>query len=143
MEVSHVRNRLRSAIASARGRAQERRRLNAEAERAFDSFLEMATPLFKQTANALKVEAGVAFSVFTPERALRLASDRTRDDFIELTLDTTGDIPRVVGRISYGRGSRTVDDERTVKEGATPGEIGEDELLTFLLDALQPWLERH
>ena len=143
MEVSHVRNRLRSAIEAARGRAQERRQLNAEAERAFESFLQIAAPLCKQMANALKVEAGLAFSVFTPERAVRLASDRTRDDFIEITLDTTGASPRVVGRISYGRGSRTIDDERTVKEGALPGDIGEDDLLAFLLDALQPWLERH
>lgn len=143
MEVSHVRNRLRSAIEAARGRAQERRQLNAQAELAFASFLQIATPLLKQVANALKVEAGLAFSVFTPERALRLASDRTRDDFIEITLDTTGASPRVVGRISYGRGSRTIDEERTVKDGALPDAIGEDDLLTFLVDALQPWLERH
>ena len=143
MEVSHVRNRLRSAIEAARARGQERRQRNTEAERAFGVFLEMAAPLFRQTANALKVEAGLAFSVFTPERSLRLASDRSAEDFIEVTLDTGGNNPQVIGRISRGRGSRTIDAERPVKEGASPDAIGEEDLLAFLVDALQPWLERH
>lgn len=141
MEVSHVRNRLRFAIDAARERAQHRRDRTAAAERAFAAFLEMATPLVRQLANALKVE-GYAFTVFTPEGALRLASERARDDFIELSLDTSGERPGVIARVSFTRGSRTVDEERPVKPGASPDAIAEDELLAFLLDALEPWLER-
>lgn len=141
MEVSHVRNRLRLALQTARERAQARRQRIAEAEQAFERFLAMTTPIARQLANALKVE-GYAFTVFTPERALRLAADRGRDEFIDLSLDTSGDEPQVMARISYSRGSRTLEAERPVKPGAAPDAISEEEVLDFLLDALQPWMGR-
>lgn len=141
MEVSHVRNRLRAAIESAREGARRRRSQVTEAERGFATLLEMATPVARQVAGVLKSE-GYAFTVFTPERSLRLASDRSRDDFIELSLDTSGDVPEVVGRISRVRGSRTVDEERRLKPGSPPDAITEDDVLQFFLDALAPWLER-
>src|SRR5262245_27581234 len=100
----------------------------------------MATPVVRQLTNALKVE-GQAFTLFTPEGSLRLASDRWRDDFIELTLDTTPDPAEVVARVSSARGSRTVDLERRLKPGVAPDEITEEEVLEFFLDALGPWLE--
>ncbi len=56
-------------------------------------------PLFRQVANILKAER-YAFSVFTPTGGVRLMSDRSADDFIELSLDTTGERPVVVGVIS-------------------------------------------
>ena len=141
MEVSHVRNRLRIATEAARERAQRRRLHVAEGERGFDTFLAVATPVVRQLANAMKVD-GHAFTVFTPERALRLASDRARNDFIELTLDTERDPPEILGRVSYSRGSRTVDEERRVKPGSPPETVTEEELLEFLLVALEPWLGR-
>ena len=142
MEVSLVRKRLKSAIDRARERSQQRRQRTAEAERAYQKFLdEIATPIAKQLANSLKAE-GYAFTVFTPGGGLRLASDRGRDDYIELALDNTGDEPQVVGRLSRTRGSRTIEDERPVKPGVAPESITEDELLEFFLDALEPWLER-
>jgi hypothetical protein len=142
VEVSLVRKRLKSAIDRARERSQQRRQRTAEAERAYQRFLDdLATPIAKQLANALKAE-GYAFTVFTPGGGLRLASDRGRDDYIELALDTTGEEPQVVGRVSRARGSRTIEDERPVKPGVAPDAITEDELLEFLLDALEPWLER-
>lgn len=142
MEVSQVRKRLKSAIDAARERASRRRERMAEAQRAFDTFLsEVATPVARQLANAMKSE-GYSFTVFTPGNGLRLASDRSRDDFIDLELDTTGDKPEVMARVSQQRGSRTRDEEIPVKRGAAPAEISEDELLDFLLSALEPWLER-
>ena len=142
MEVAQVRKRLKSAIDAARTRAQERRQRTAAADTAFATLLEdVATPLFRQMANALKAE-GQTFTVFTPGGSVRLASDRSRDDFIDLALDTSGDKPQVLGRISFTRGSRTIDQERPVRAGAAPDEITEDELLEFLVDALEPWLER-
>lgn len=141
MEISHVRNRLRLATEQARARAERRRQDVAAAERAFDTFLPMATGVARQLVNALKVE-NHAFTLFTPERSLRLASDRVRDDFIELTLDTTSDPPEVAARVSRVRGSRTVDVERRLKPGASPDAITEEEVLEFFLDALHPWLER-
>jgi hypothetical protein len=142
MEVSLVRKRLKAAIDAARGRAQERRQRNAAADTAYSDFLEnVATPLFRQVASALKAE-GHAFTVFTPGGSVRLASDRSRDDFMDLTLDTSGEVPQVLARISFSRGSRTIDQERPVRAGAGPEAITEEELLEFIVDALEPWIER-
>jgi hypothetical protein len=142
VEVSHVRRRLKQAIDAARERARARRTRIDEAERAFGTFLaDVATPVTRQVANALKVE-GHAFTVFTPGGGLRLASDRGRDDFIEFVLDTQGDAAEVIARISYSRGSRTVDEERPIKRGTPVDAVSEEDVLEFLMDALQPWLER-
>ena len=141
MEVAYVRNRLRSSIERARQQAQSRRQQISEAEQSYAGFLKVAEPILRQLANALRVE-GIAFTLFTPEQSLRLASDRSRVDYIELTLDTDTQPPAVMLRTSYARGSRTVEEERPLKAGATPDQISEEELLTLLLDALSPWLER-
>lgn len=129
-------------MAKARERAQKRRQRAADAESAYDGFLShTAAPLAKQIAGALNAE-GYAFVVSTPGRGLRLALDRGRDDFVELSLDTSGDEPLVVGRIRRTRGSRTTDEERAVKAGAGPDQLSESDVLEFLVDALEPWLER-
>lgn len=142
MEVSAVRNRLRRTLEAARDRGQQRRQRTADAEKEYAAFLEqVAIPVTRQLANALKVE-GYAFTVFTPGGGLRLASDRGRDDYIDFELDTIAPTPQVVGRISYSRGSRTLDAERPVKDGVRPGALTEDDVLEFLLNALEPWLER-
>jgi hypothetical protein len=130
------------AIAAARERARQRREQTAEAEAAYEAFLQqLAGPLMKQVANALKAE-GYLFTVFTPGDGLRLASDRSRDDFIEFALDTASSPPQIIGRISRTRGSRTLTDERPVRTGAAPGALTEEDVLAFLVDALEPWLER-
>ena len=142
MEVSFVRNHLQRAIERARDKAQQRRQRTAEAEKAYAVFLDrVATPVTRMLANALKSE-GRLFTVFTPTGGLRLASDHGRDDYIEFALDTSGDEPKAIGRISRARGSRTLEDERPIKAGATPEALTEEDVLTFLIDALEPWLER-
>jgi hypothetical protein len=142
VEVAQVRKRVQASIAAARERTQHRRQRAAEAERTYAAFLQnVATPITRHVANALKAE-GHAFTVFTPSGGLRLAADRGRDDFIEFALDTDADVPQVVGRISHTRGSRTMDEERPIKRGAAPDALTEDDVLDFLLGALEPWLER-
>jgi hypothetical protein len=142
VEVSQVRRQLQLAIASGRQRAQIQRQRTADAEKAYATFLqEVATPVTRQLANALKAE-GYAFTVFTPGDGLRLAADRGRDDFIEFALDTSSTPPRVIGRISHSRGSRTSDQERPLKAGAPPETLTEQDVLDFLLSALDPWFER-
>jgi hypothetical protein len=141
VEVSLVRKRLKTAIDAARERGQQRRQRTADAERAFDAFLtNVATPVTRQVANALKAE-GYSFTVFTPSGGLRLASEKTRDDFIELSLDAS-DPPQVIARISHSRGSRTIDEERPLTRGAAPEAVTEEDVLEFLVDALAPWLEK-
>jgi len=142
MEISYVRNLLKKAIEQARQRAQTRRQRAAEAERAFATFLEtVGVPVTKQVANALKAE-GHAFTVFTPGDGLRLAADRSRDDYVDIALDTSGDRPQIVARISRTRGSRTIEEERPLKAGVAPDALTEPDVLDFWLEALEPWLER-
>lgn len=133
---------MQTAITAARERAQQRRQRASEADTAYDRFLaQVATPLARQIANALQAE-GYAFTLSTPGRGLRLALDRGRDDFIELALETDGDEPTVIGRVRRTRGSRTIEEERPIKRGASPDQLSEQEVLDFFAGALEPWLER-
>jgi hypothetical protein len=142
MEISHVRRQLQAAMDRARERAQQRRQRTGEAERTYAAFLEtIAVPVARQVANALKVE-NFAFTVSTPGNGVRLASDRSRHDYVDVALDTSGDSPRVMARVSRTRGSRTLDNEYALKDGALPDAITEDDFLEFLLGVLEPWLER-
>ena len=142
MEISQVRRRVQAAIVAARSRTQERRQRTDAATKDYSVFLEtVATPLVQQIANALKAE-GHSFTVSTPGDSLRIEHDRGRDNFVEFTLDTTGDRPQVIGRVSQARGSRRLDDERPIKPDALPSEISEEDVLDFVMRALEPWLGR-
>jgi hypothetical protein len=140
MEISAVRRRVQQGLAAARTRAQERRQQTDAAVRDYAVFLEtVATPLVQQLANVLKVE-GYAFTASTPGDGVRLTNDRGRDDFVELALDTSGERPQVIGRITQSRGSRRLDEERPIKPGALPSELTDDDVLEFLMQTLEPWL---
>ena len=142
METGDVSRRLKIAIETAQAQAAERRARDARATAAYDLFLEnVAVPVARQLANALKVE-GLAFTVFTPAGGLRLASDRNRHDFIELALERGAADLQVVGHISHARGSRTVAETVPLKDGFGPDALTDDDVLSFLLRALRPWLER-
>lgn len=142
MEVSEVRKQLMHAIDRAKARSQQHRQHAAEAERAYAAFLEdVATPTTRMMANVLKAE-GYPFTVSTPSGGLRLASDRGRDDYVEFALETNGDSSIVIGRIRYTRGSRTLEDERPIRAGASPQDLSDTDVLAFLVSALEPWLER-
>lgn len=141
METSTVRQRLRDTIERAKRRAADRRSANDRATRAFDTLLSTTiVPLTRQLASILKAE-GYAFTVFTPSGAARFASDKNAEDFIEITLDTAGGAPRVVGRVSRSRGRRVVDAEHVIASG-DPEMITEEELLAFLLKELEAFVER-
>ena len=142
MEISQVRRRVQAAIVAARARTQERRQQTDAATKDYGVFLEtVATPLVQQIANALKAE-GHPFTVSTPGDGLRLEYERGRDNFVELTLDTSGDRPQVIGRVSQTRGSRRLDEERPIRPDASPPEITEEDVLEFVAQALEPWLGR-
>ncbi len=147
MDTGEVNKRLQIATEQARAHAAERRHKDADITKAYEAFLEkVGTPLMKQLASALKAD-GHGFTLFTPAGGPRLASDRQRDDFIELGLER-GDTGRgdtalqVVGHISHVRGSRTLTQTVPVRPGVLPGSLTEEHLLSFLLDALRPWIER-
>src|SRR5262245_39006294 len=116
METSEVRRKVTAAIERAKRTAAERKSRNDEAEREYASFLNrIAIPIFRQVADSLK-PAGYAFRVFTPGGSVRLMSDSRAEDYIELTLDTSGAEPAVLGTTSTARGHRVVVSERPVAE---------------------------
>ena len=120
MEVSHVRRRLQASIAAARERAQQRRQRSADAERAYAVFLqEVATPVTRQVANALKAEGYCVHGVHARRRPAPRVGPRPRR-LHRVRARHRSDPPQVIGRISHTRGSRTIDEERPVKTGAAP-----------------------
>ena len=102
---------------------------------------ERAVPLFHTFASALVAE-GHRFKVFTPADAVRLASESSAGDYIELTLDTTVDPPTVLGRTSHGRGRRQVTSERPVKDRTAVADLTAEDVLEFLVEEIPPFVER-
>ena len=140
MDTAVVRKRVYDTMERARRHAAERRAASDLAGSAFTSFLAgTAVPMLRQIANVLKAE-GYSFTVFTPSGSVRLASDKSADDFIEITLNTAGDTPKVTAHIS-SQGRRVVDADRVVGSG-DPAAISEEDLLAFLAKALEPFVER-
>jgi hypothetical protein len=142
MDISEVRRRLRGAIEEARREAVARRERSDAAHRDYEVFLaDCATPTFRQLALALGGE-GHRFEMATPADSVRLVSERSSDDYIELGLDATQDPPRVVGRTSRGRGRRNVTSERPVREGAAVADLTAEDVLEFLVAEIAPLVER-
>jgi hypothetical protein len=142
MEISEVRKRLLQTMDKSRRSAADRRARADAASAAYAQLLERkATPIFKQVAAILKAE-NHAFQVFTPGGGLRLASDRTANDFVELTLEVGGPEPVVLGRISRTRGSHVLTEERPVSPGTPVASLTEEDILEFLLTAIAPLIER-
>jgi hypothetical protein len=141
MEISHIKRQVLETIGSARKSAADRRARSDQAAREYEVFLEhVAVPLLRQVANVLRTE-GYPFTVFTPGGSVRLMSDRAAQDYLELTLDTAGDRPLVMGHVSRARGRRVLESERPVAE-RTPAELTEEDVMTFVLKELEPFVER-
>jgi len=142
MEVSEIRRQVRAAIESARRDARERRVRTDRAALEYQDFLrDRAVPVFQTVAAALVAE-GYRFKIFTPADSVRLASETSSTDFIELALDPASDPPAVIGRISRGRGSRLVDRERPVREGTPILDLSDEDVLAFVMTEIAALLER-
>jgi hypothetical protein len=142
MDIPEVRRRVRAAIDQARRDAAGRRERSDAATRAYDQFLAArAVPTFNTMAAALVAE-GHRFKVFTPAGSVRLASERSPDDYIELTLDASEDPPIVLGRTSQSRGRRAVTKERPVRDGAAPDTITDEDVADFVLSEVTALIER-
>jgi hypothetical protein len=139
MEISDIKRQVLETIGRARRQAAERRGRADEAGRAYETFLhEKAVPVLKQVANVLRAE-GFTFTVSTPAGSVRLTSDRTAEDFVELTLDTTADPPLVTGHASRAWGRRVIETDRAL---GAPDALTEEQVLSFVLKALEPLVER-
>jgi hypothetical protein len=142
VEISDIKRRVVETIERARHQAADRRVRNDEAVREYEAFLtQTAIPIFKQVANVLRAQ-GFTFTVFTPGGSVgsvRLMSDRSGDDFIELSLDTSGESPMVSGHTARARGRRVIESEQAI---GLPSTLTENDVLSFILKALEPLVER-
>jgi hypothetical protein len=142
MEIADVRKRIKDAIDRSRRQAADRRARNSEANVAYERFLSgIAVPLCQQVAGALKAE-GYPFIVNTPAGAVRLASERWPDDFIEIQLDTTGPRPQVVARVERIKGRETIVEDRPVKPGTLIEHLSDQDVLDVLAEALAVFVEK-
>jgi len=142
MEVSEIRRRLRASMEAAKRDAQERRVRSDKAAREYADFLkDRAVPLFHTVSSALVAE-GHRFKIFTPVDSVRLASEASGEDYIEIALDTSADPPVVIGRTSRGRGRRQIASERPVNGDVPITDLTDEDVLAFLLAELTPFLER-
>ena len=142
MEISLVRKRVRQCIEHAHTSAAARRDANREAAAGWERLLaQVAVPLVQQIAQVLKAE-GPAFRVDTPAGRVRLVSERSADDYIELALDTTGQVPVVVGAVNRTRGRDRVSDEHILASGAEIASLDDERLLEFFTGVLGPFVER-
>ena len=122
---------------------QAQRRSAVDAARAaFDTVLEREiAPTVRQFAQVLKAE-GFPFSVQTPASMVRLVSDRSSDNVIDIVLETGGAQPTVMVRSAFTRGRRQLEDERTLAQGDAIAAIDGERVLTVLLDVVEPFVER-
>ena len=142
MEISLVRNRVRQCIDHAHRSATARRDANREAAAVWEGLLaQVAVPLVQQIAQALKAE-GQPFRVDTPAGRVRLVSERSADDHVELALDTSGQAPMVVGSVNRTRGRERVSDEHILASGTAMASLDDERLLEFFTGVLGPFVER-
>jgi len=142
MEVSDVRKRVKEVIDHAKRAMTERRTLVDEATREYQVFLDrIAIPLFRQIGNILRAE-GHPFTVSTPGSSLRLVSDRSASDYIDLALDTTGRLPLVIIHSSRSRGRRVTESEAPIGGGAPVRDLTEEDVLGAVMTELEPLVER-
>ena len=142
LETAEVRRQLTHRLAELR-KAQTQRRAAADAARAaFEGVLESEiAPTVRQFAQALKAE-GFNFSVQTPASTVRLVSDRSSDNVVDIVLELGAAQPAVVVRSAYTRGRRQLEDERTLAQGDAIASLDGERVLAVLLDAIEPFVER-
>jgi hypothetical protein len=142
IEVSEICKRLRHTLEQAKRASVERRARLDAGTRAYENFLsDVATPVFRMFAAAVKAE-GHAFILFTPAGGLRLASERSAEDYIEVFLDTDADPPAATARVSRGRGRRLVTAERPIREDVAVEQLTDEDVVRFLLAEIPAFVER-
>ena len=142
LETAEVRRKLTHRLAELR-KTQAQRRAAADAAReAFDSVLEREiAPTVRQLAQVLKAE-GFNFSVQTPASTVRLVSDRSSDNVVDIVLELSAPQPAVVARALYTRGRRQLEDERTLAQGDAIASLDGERVLAVLLEVIEPFVER-
>ena len=91
-------------------------------------------------ASALVAE-GHRYKTFTPAGSVRLVSESSGEDYIEIALDTSADPPVVIGRTSRA-GDAVRPRPIPIKEDIPIEDLTDEDVLAFLLKQLTPFLER-
>ena len=143
MDVADLRKRIIRALEEARKEAAGRRQLADQSSADYGRFLSrIAVPLFRQASTVLRAEAH-EFTAHTPADSVRLASDRSSSDFIELELDVSRPQPQVIGRTSQNRGRQgVVVEERPIAPGKAVAELNEDDVSEFLVAEIRRLVTR-
>lgn len=142
MDAGEVQKRLRAALAEARREAAARRARSDDATRHYETFLEThAVPVFRHMAAALTGE-GHPFKVMTPSGAVRISPERSPDEFIELSLDSSYDPPQVIVHVVRGRGRRTIETETPLRERTPIQDLTSEHVLEALLREAVPFVQR-
>lgn len=140
LDVTEVRRRLVQTIDQIKKDHATRREAIDRAVADYNTFLsDVATPVSRHFVTALRAQ-GYGFRLSTPAGSIRMTSERSSGDEIEISLDAERHPPTAVGRISYGRGSRLLEDERPIREDKPVGELTDEDVLTFLLSAITPFV---
>ena len=141
-EIAEVRRRVRQTIEQARLDAAERRARAAVAGEQGRRFVErVATPMARQLVSVLRAE-GFVFRLSTPAGAVRLVSDRRREDFIDIAVDATDDAVTILTTVSHVRGGRVLAAERPLAADVGIDALTEEHVLDFFLDAIRVFVER-
>lgn len=140
LDVTEVRRRLVQTIDQIKKDAAARRAANDQAVVDYERFLaEIATPVCRHFVTALRGQ-GYGFRLSTPAGSVKLTSERSSGDEIELSFDAERRPPTVIGRVSYARGSRLLEEERPIVEGKLVGSTTEEDVLAFLLSVIPPFV---
>ncbi len=142
LESGYVRKQVLHMLQDAKRLATERRVLAADADCDGTKILNLVVaPVFKAVATALKTE-GYKFRVVTPVGVVRLVSEASSDEFIEISLDVTREPPALIGGVSRRWGRRLLVDEIVIREFPETADFSEQEVLDFLLKQVVPFVER-
>jgi hypothetical protein len=144
MDVSDLRKRIIRALDDARKEATVRRQVVDEAKVAYETFLErVGGPLFKQAATVLRGE-GHDFTLHSPAGTVRLVSDRSPLEFIEMELAVDNGHAHVIGRTSILRGGRDpLIEEAPLAEGKAVAQLSETDVTAFLVKEIPRLVHRH
>ena len=97
--------------------------------------------MFRQFTSALRGEQ-LSFRVVTPAGSVRIEAERSADNFVELALDSARRPVALVLRRGYTRGHHITTDDRVIAEGGDLAGVTPAQLLTALMDAVTPFIER-
>ena len=141
MEPSEIRKRVLGTLEQARRRVQIQREESDRATKTWETLHPAAAASWKIALNVLRAE-GHHFSLQTPSGMLRVVSDRSAEDYVEVLLDTSQRPPAVLARTRLSRGRRVIDRETIVADGDRVPDLTEERLLHVLLTELEPFVER-